>query len=61
MTNAQRAMVDEAARRIVSPDVSLAKLQALYAREEFRIAEIVTSWTSAVEEPPIEVALRHVG
>lgn len=54
-------MVDEAARRIVSPDVSLAKLQALYAREEFRIAEIVTSWTSAVEEPPIEVALRHVG
>ncbi len=53
LTDAQRAMVDEAARIMASPGASLADLQALYARDEFRVPEVVTSWTSAVEEPPI--------
>lgn len=58
LTDAQRAMVDEAARGVTSGDTTLADLQALYARDAFRVPEVVTSWTSAVEEPPIEVALR---
>ena len=35
-----------------------AELQALYERDAFRVPEVVTSWTSAVENPPVEVALR---
>lgn len=58
LTDGQRAMVDEAARIMASPDTSLAELQTLYAKDEFRVPEVVTSWTSAVEEPPIEVTLR---
>jgi hypothetical protein len=58
LTDAQRALVDEAARTMLSPDATLSDIQALYAREEFRVPETVTSWTSAVEEPPVEVTLR---
>jgi hypothetical protein len=58
LTDAQRALVDEAARTMLSPDATLSDIQALYAREEFRVPETVTSWISAVEEPPVEVALR---
>lgn len=58
LTDEQRALVDEASRTMMSPETTLAEIQALYARDEFRVPETVTSWTSAVEEPPIEVSLR---
>lgn len=58
LTDAQRATVDEAARTMLSPDATLGDLQALYARDGFRVPETVTSWTSAVTEPPVEVTLR---
>lgn len=58
LTDGQRALVDEAARLMASPDGSLSDLQALYERDAFRVPGVVTSWTSAVENPPIEVTLR---
>ena len=58
LTDEQRAIVDEAARVMVSPDATLSDIQALYARDAFRVPVTVTSWTSAVANPPIEVTLR---
>jgi hypothetical protein len=59
VTDDQRAMLDETARAMTDPGVTLDDLQRLYDRDAFRVPEVVTSWTSAVENPPVDVRLEH--
>jgi hypothetical protein len=60
VTDAQRAMLDKTARAMMTPDATVEDLRRLFERDEFRVPETVTSYTSAVENPPIEVQLRGV-
>jgi hypothetical protein len=60
ITDEQRSMLDETARTMLLPDVALDELHRLYDRDEFRVPETVISYTSAVENPPVEVTLRGV-
>jgi hypothetical protein len=60
VTDDQRAMLDETARTMMSPETTVDDLQALFSRDEFRVPETVISYTSAAENPPIEVRLKGV-
>ena len=60
ITDEQLALLDEAASIMLAPDIALDDLQRLYERAEFRVPEVVTSYTSAVEIPPIQVRLERV-
>ena len=55
ISDEQLGLLDETARAMMVPDVTPADLHRLYDRDEFRVPDVVTSWTSAVENPPIEV------
>jgi hypothetical protein len=59
ITDVQRNLVDETARKMMSPEVTVGDLRHLFERDEFRVPDTVISWTSAVENPPIEVTLRR--
>jgi len=51
LSDEQRALLDRVARTMTAPDVTMNDLQELYAREEFRVPPIVTSYSPATEEP----------
>lgn len=57
LTTAQLAMLDETARVMNAPEPSVAELRRLYERDELRVPEVVTSYTSVVENPPVRVRL----
>lgn len=58
LTDEKRAMLDDTAGHMMAPDVTLADLQRLHDRDEFRVPAVVSSYSSAVGNPPIEVALQ---
>jgi hypothetical protein len=60
LTEEQLVMLDDVARTTLSPEAALEDVQRLYEREEFRVPEVVTSYTSAVETPPIQVRLERM-
>jgi hypothetical protein len=60
VTDDQRAMLDQTAQTMMSPETSVDDLQALFSRDEFRVPDTVISYTSAAENPPIDVRLKGV-
>jgi hypothetical protein len=58
LTEDQLTMLDETARTMISPDVTLEELRRLYDQDAFRVPDVVTSWSSAAKNPPLQVALR---
>ncbi|HWV34809.1 MAG TPA: transglutaminase-like domain-containing protein [Thermomicrobiales bacterium] len=54
----QLSLLDQTAQTMLASEVTVSDLQRLYDRDEFRVPGVVTSYTSAVENPPIQVWLR---
>lgn len=59
ITTEHLALLDQTARAILAPEATVRDLQRLYDRDEFRVPAVVTSYTSAVENPPIQVRLEE--
>lgn len=51
LTDEQRALLDEVARAMTSPDVTVSELRDLYARDGFGVPAVVTSYSPATSEP----------
>lgn len=54
------AEMDRTAEAMTAPDATSEALRTLYDREGFRVPEVVTSYTSAVEKPPIQVRIEGI-
>jgi hypothetical protein len=53
----QLALLDRAAGTMTSPDSTLEDLRHLYERDEFRVPEMVTSFSPALTDVPAQVRI----
>lgn len=57
----QLALLDHVAETMMSPESSLENIQRLYERDEFRVPDVVTSFSPAIAFPPVQVRIEtHV-